>query len=233
MPTSPHDPATYYQTIRNIFQESGRPEVADGQAKYMRDQFEFFGLKSPVWKSLAKDYFKSAGYPDDEDLKTVIRFCFQDDHREMNYFGIELCQRLLKRQTVDFINFLEELILTKSWWDTVDWLAKLAGIHFRRFPQQLRPVTCRWMDSGDIWLQRSAIICQRFYKEETDAKLLFGYILEVADSREFFLQKGAGWALREYSKVAPEVVTKFITENELPALTQREGMKWIRKQSEA
>lgn len=222
-------PEAYYQNIRNAFQAAGRPEIAEGQARYLRDQFEFFGLKMPAWTAIAKSYFKTNGFPDPEDLIPVVRLCLEDDHREMHYFGVELTQRQLKKQSAGFIDFLEELIITRSWWDTVDWIAKLAGIHFQRFPELLRPVTRRWMDSGNMWLQRSAIICQRFFKRETDAELLFSYILEVADSKEFFIQKGAGWALREYSKVAPNEVSQFIAGHQLPSLTEREGMKWIRK----
>ena len=222
-------PEKYYQRIYDAFQAAGQPEIAEGQMKYMRNQFEFFGLKAPVWTALAKELFHTLGYPDNDQLKSILRLCMQDDHREMHYVGIELVQRRLKKQDEHFIYFLAELITTHSWWDTVDWLAKLAGIHFQRFPDQLYPITRAWMDSGDIWLQRSALICQRFYKKKTDAQLLFAYILELADSKAFFIQKGAGWALREYSKVAPEAVADFIANHELPALTAREGMKWIKK----
>lgn len=231
LPPKHHISEVYYQNIRDTFQQAGKPEVAEGQMRYMRNQFEYFGLKMPAWTAIAKAYFREKGLPDGDDLKKVVRLCLEDDHREMHYFGIEITQRQLKKQDTGFIFFLEELITTKSWWDTVDWLAKLAGIHFQRFPQQLHEVTRRWMDSGNIWLQRSAIICQRFYKQGTDANLLFDYILEVANTKEFFLQKGAGWALREYSKVAPEKVTTFIKAHQLPALTVREGMKWIKKNS--
>lgn len=226
---APFPVEAYYQKVRDTFHAAGRPEIAEGQMKYMRDQFDFFGLKMPVWSVLAKALFKELGYPDHEQLPELVQLCMADDHREMHYFAVELAQRSLKKQDSNFISLLETLIITKSWWDTVDWLAKLAGIHFQRFPELLRPTTRRWMDSDNIWLQRSAIICQRFYKKNTDAELLFGYILEVADSDEFFLQKGAGWALREYSKVEPEIVKKFIEKHTLPALTRREGLKWIRK----
>lgn len=230
MAVIPPDPQNYYQTVYRAFQEAGRPEVAEGQAAYMRHQFEFFGLKMPAWMALAKALFKELGMPGYENLKSTVRLCMADEHREMQYFAIELTQKCLKKQDVDFIDFLAELITTRSWWDTVDWLAKLAGIHFKKFPDQLHPITRRWVDSGNIWLQRTALICQRFHKEATDAELLFTYILELADSREFFIQKGAGWALREYSKVAPDVVAAFIHQHpELPALSRREGIKWILK----
>ena len=195
----------------------------------MRCQFEFFGLKMPAWTALAKELFTKLGLPQGEDLKEVVRSCMADDHREMHYFALELTQRSLKKQEAGFIDLVSELITSRSWWDTVDWLAKLAGIHFKRFPELLRPVTRQWMDSGNIWLQRSAILCQRFYKKDTDVSLLFGYILELADSKEFFIPQGAGGALREYSKVNPSAVAEFIDTNELPPLTRREGMTWIHK----
>lgn len=38
------------------------------------------------------------------------------------------------------------------------------------------------------------------YKDTTDVDLLFKYIKQLANENEFFIRKGIGWALREYSK---------------------------------
>jgi 3-methyladenine DNA glycosylase AlkD len=59
--------------------------------------------------------------------------------------------------------------------------------------------------------------------------MMFDYILRVKDSEEFFIQKGAGWALREHSKTKPEEVIDFIKSNKLKSLTEREGLKWLKK----
>lgn len=67
------------------------------------------------------------------------------------------------------------------------------------------------------------------YKERTDEKLLFDYILRSADSDEFFIQKAIGWALREYSKTNPQAVRQFIGEHELKPLSRREGLKILLK----
>ena len=83
------------------------------------------------------------------------------------------------------------------------------------------------MDSGNMWLQRVCLIFQLTYKHDTDSELLFKYILELKDSKEFFIQKAAGWALRQYSKFNPELVKEFIESNELPKLTVREGSKYL------
>lgn len=221
--------SAYLSHVKHIFQEEGRPEVAEGQMRYLRNQFEFYGLKMPAWMALAKQIFKEQDLFDGEELKEFARLCFEEEHREIHYVALEMVQRKLKKQPEDFIDFLEELILSKSWWDTVDWINKLVGIHFKRYPSLIRPTTEKWMASGNIWLQRVCLIFQLFYKQETDQELLFEYILRLADSREFFIQKAAGWALRQYSRVEPQTVEDFINSQALAPLTKREGLRLIKK----
>lgn len=220
-------PAEYYQKVRDTFRAHGNPETAQGQMAYMRHQFEYFGLKMPAWTKLTRDIMASEGVPDGAHLQHLVRLCFADEHREMQYFGLECVQKMLKKQPAEFAEFLEELIRTKSWWDTVDWIAKLVGIHFKRYPDSIRPATEGWMESGHMWLQRVCLIFQLSYRDKTDAGLLFGYIRRVAHSKEFFLQKGAGWALRQYSRTDPEAVRRFLAETAVAPLTRREGGKYI------
>lgn len=224
------EPANYLQYVKNIFQETGNPNTAEGQMKYMRNQFEFYGLKAEIWIKASKQIFKEKGIPEGENLIQLIRLCFEDEYREIQYFALEMTQTALKKQEEDFIEILEELIVTKSWWDTVDWISKLVNIHFKRFPKNMESITHRWIESDNMWLQRTAIIFQRYYKINTNKELLFKYILRHTDSKEFFIQKAAGWSLREYSKVNPGSVINFIDNNpQLAPLTKREGLKWLQK----
>ncbi len=219
-------PQEYYQYVKTIFRREGNPETARGQKAYMRDKFEFYGLKTPERTALSKTIFRDKGIPTGTGLIHLIRLCVNDEYRELNYFGLEMAERALKKQTEDFIHFLEELLTTRSWWDTVDYLSKFVGIHFLRFPELKIPVTEAWMASGNIWLQRVCLIFQLSYKEETDTRLMFRYILQLQNSGEFFIQKGAGWALRQYSKNEAEAVIQFIKNNPgLAPLTKREGLK--------
>jgi 3-methyladenine DNA glycosylase AlkD len=134
----------------------------------------------------------------------------------------------LDSTTIDLcleVFFLEELICTRSWWDTVDWVNKLVGLHFRRYPDLIKPVTERWMASGNFWLQRVCLIFQLTYKDKTDSDMMFDYVRRLADSKEFFLQKGAGWALRQYAKTNPDAVLEFVLNTRLAPLTRREALK--------
>lgn len=222
-------PTQYLQKVITFFQKNGNPEIAEGQMNYMRNQFEFYGVKAPLWVKFSREIFKAEGVLHGEELKSFVRMCMDEEHRELHYFGIQMVEKVAKKQEEDFIDFLEELILTHSWWDTVDWISKMVGWHFMRFPKQTQPVTEDWISSNNIWLQRMAIIFQRYKNYPTDEKMLFDYILRAKDSEEFFIQKAAGWALREHSKRNPETVLNFIKKHQLKPLTVREGLKWIRK----
>jgi 3-methyladenine DNA glycosylase AlkD len=222
--------AAYVATVKARFSEAGDPQVAQQQMAYMKGKFEFFGLKMPAWSVIAKQMHQDHGIPTGEDLKEMIRLCFSDDHREMHYFALECLQKKLRTLGEADIDFLEELITTNSWWDSVDWLNKLVGLHFKRFPHLIAPVTTRWMDSGNVWLQRVCIIFQLAYKHTTDAELLFSNIKKISRSKEFFLQKAAGWALRQYARVNPEAVLLFLSQTQLAPLTRREASKHLSAQ---
>lgn len=222
-------PKEYLQKVLSFFQANGNPEIAEGQMNYMRNKFEFYGVKAPGWVKFSKGIMKSEGIFQKEELKEFVRLCMKEEHREMHYFGLQMVEKATKKEEEDFIDFLEELILTHSWWDSVDWITKMVSWHFMRFPKQIKSVTEKWMTSKNIWLQRTAIIFQRYKNYPTDEKMMFDYILRVKDSEEFFIQKGAGWALREHSKTEPEAVINFIKNNQLASLTEREGLKWLKK----
>ena len=47
-------PKEYLQKVISFFQASGNPEIAEGQMNYMRNKFEFYGVKAPGWVKLSK-----------------------------------------------------------------------------------------------------------------------------------------------------------------------------------
>lgn len=221
----------YYEIIRRKFSEVENPEIAVQQSRYMKHLFEYFGLKAPSWQGMLKELFTQYGILHGEDLIDFIELCFADDHREMQYAAIEMAQKAVKKEQENYIEVIEFMIINKSWWDSVDWISSgIAGAFFLRFPHMIVPITERWMHSGNIWLQRAAIIFQLKYKNKTNLDLLGKYILSVAASKEFFLRKAAGWALRTVSYFNPAFVSTFVKENpHLSNLTKKEAMRIILK----
>ena len=126
------------------------------------------------------------------------------------------------------IQLFEKLIVEKSWWDTVDYLANhIIGPWFKKYPESIPAITSRWNKSKNIWLQRSSLLFQLKYKKETDTALLKSYILNLVGSKEFFVKKAIGWVLREYSKTNGDYVRKFVKDHPLQPLSAKEALKWL------
>jgi 3-methyladenine DNA glycosylase AlkD len=221
-------PEAYVRLILDLFLKVGDPIRAEQQRAYMQHQFDFCGLGAPQWLSLLKEIFGQHGTFTGKKLDQFVRLCYEQEYREMHYAGLEMMQKRLQEQNQNWILVLERCIQTHSWWDSVDWLAKLTGIHFKNFPELQYPYCEKWIDSHHMWLQRVAIIHQLLYKEKTDEKLLFALIKKVASSKEFFIQKACGWALRQYAKINPVRVQWFLDKNTLSKLTVREAMKQLK-----
>ena len=104
---------------------------------------------------------------------------------------------------------LEQLIVTKSWWDTIDILDRVVGSLVYDKPE-LEKIILEWSLSDNIWLRRVAIDHQLLRKAKTNVRLMEKILLNNLDQTEFFINKAIGWALRDYSKTNPEWVASFI-----------------------
>jgi 3-methyladenine DNA glycosylase AlkD len=67
------------------------------------------------------------------------------------------------------------------------------------------------------------------WRLDTDTTRLLGYAQQLADEKEFFIRKAIGWALRDYARWNPQVVTDFLMAHRhtLSGLTVREAAKHL------
>lgn len=215
--------------LKSIFYDHRNAENAAPMEKYMKDLFPFVGIKSPERRELSKQFIRNFNFQA-EDAETVIKELWEMPEREFQYVAADLLVRNKKHITDIHTDFLQYLITTKSWWDTVDTLANhLAGALFSTCPHLIYERGEEWLQSENIWLQRTMILFQLKYKDKTDADLLFSIIEQTSHIKEFFIQKAIGWSLREYSKTNPDTVIQFIETHDLSNLAKREGLKHIQK----
>jgi 3-methyladenine DNA glycosylase AlkD len=220
----------YIKGLHHEFRKKRNAENAASMKQYMRNQFDFFGLKSVDRRTLCKLYMLTLPLPEGRELHKIVIELWALPERDFQYFAIELLMKCKKQWDEKDISLFEKLIVNKSWWDTVDYLAnQVVGPWFRKYPQHIKPVTNRWNQSDNIWLQRMSLLFQLKYKDDTDYDLLFRYIKNLSGSGEFFVQKAIGWVLREYSKTDPDAVLNFLKLNELKPLSRREAVKVIER----
>ncbi len=203
---------------------------AQPMSKYMRFLFPYFGIKSPERIELVKSYFKEKGIPLLVELEEIIIELWNAPEREAHYAALDVLEKSLRKLDSTHLPLMEYLITHQSWWDSVDTIAtRLVGEILKKHPQVITEYSEKWITSSNMWLQRVAILFQLKYGAKTNAPLLFDYITRCASSKEFFIQKGIGWALREYSKTNPQMVIDFIAQTNLAPLSKREGLKWVKR----
>ena len=211
------------------FRKNTNKEVAEGQKKYMRNKFEFLGIKAPLKNEILKAHYKEFGKPDKSKMNDYVKFLWEQPEREFQHIAINMYEKVMKEFVPEDIEILEFMIENKSWWDSVDSVVRLNKTYFQKFPELVKEHTGRWINSDNFWFQRSALIFQLNYREKMDANLIFSYIKKVSNSKEFFVQKAIGWILRQYSKFNPEAVIEFVENNKLAKLSEREALKIINK----
>jgi 3-methyladenine DNA glycosylase AlkD len=192
-----------------LFELVDRKRAMGAQA-YMKDIAPFIGVATPERRAAVKKIAKSMQVPTSQELGAAARKLWKLEEREFQYAANDLIDIHWKVADKDFLaDHVEHLLVTKSWWDTVDGLGSVA----------VSPLTDKfgcekliesWNTSTNIWLNRAAIQHQRGRRYETDNKLILRYCDVHSDSKEFFIVKAIGWALRDMAKVSPREVREFL-----------------------
>ncbi|MEM9907417.1 MAG: DNA alkylation repair protein [Cyanobacteria bacterium P01_D01_bin.44] len=220
---------SYLRSLRTHFEQHAHPENVPAMEKYMRNQFKFLGIKTPEHNALFKQFIAAQGLPELSQLETILLTLWSWPEREFQYLGGDFLHRFRKQLTPEVLPTIEELITTKSWWDTVDGLAShTVSDLYKQSPTEVSEYIDRWRHSDNLWLRRTTLLFQLSYKTDTDEPLLFSLLEENTLSDEFFIQKAIGWALREYSKTAPKAVKQFVADHTMASLSRREALKWLK-----
>lgn len=204
----------------------GIPKDAVAMKAYMKNKFEFLGVKTPARRKLAKAFFKQ--HTDSVIDWNFINEAWNNPYRELQYTALDYLEIRKKLLTPSDFPRLKKLAQTKSWWDTINFLDRLVESIIAQFPET-KEIILAWSCDEDIWLRRLAIDHQLLRKEETDTELLEKILINNLGQTEFFINKAIGWALRDYSKTNPDWVRDFIErhQTEMAALSIREGSKYL------
>lgn len=201
---------------------------APAMRAYMRDQFVFFGIATPIRRAAMKPLQPDgdAGF-----LLAIAEALWQMPERECRYAAVDLLARRVRRLGLAALPQLLDLARRDPWWDTVDGLASVVG-KIVRAARHSDPQAQRAMDAAltdpSLWVRRIAMIHQLGWRADTDCQRLFAYARQLAPEPDFFIRKAIGWALRDYARHDPEAIRQFVADcPELSPLSRREAMKHL------
>jgi 3-methyladenine DNA glycosylase AlkD len=215
--------------VSNLFRINADEENAKQMSRYLKNKFEFYGIKQKLRSELEKPFLQKQNLPPLNDISNVVNSCWEHPKREMQFFALDFLTKYTKQMNPDHLYYFEGLVQQKSWWDTVDYIStRLSGEVLKRFPNEIESFGKRWVEHNNMWVNRMGILFQLKYKENSNQTLLFNACLRHAKSKEFFIQKVIGWVLREYGKTYPNEVEDFINKNNFAPLSVREGLRIIK-----
>jgi 3-methyladenine DNA glycosylase AlkD len=217
--------AAYLNAVETALVPLRDERRAVAMAAYMKNCFAFLGIPTLVRRGAVKQILK----PDPQEVHGIMRALWTWEQREYQYVALDLLVATAKKlDAKTTLGLIRELALAKSWWDSVDGLAGIGRIILFRHPE-LRYMVREWGSHDSFWVNRLAILHQLGWRDATDTSLLFELCLAHAHSKEFFVRKAIGWALRDYAWTNPDAVRGFVEENrgKLSNLSVREALKNI------
>lgn len=219
------------KAVQLALREIAEPDKAPAMRAYMKSAMPFLGVQAGPRKAALRRVFaehRLDGAP--AWRRAVLELWREAEFREERYAAIELSGFRYYRdfQTLYTVPMYEEMIVTGAWWDLVDELAthRVGGL-LAAFPDSMRPLMLEWAQGDDLWKRRTSILSQNRFKDRTDTALLYACIEPSLSDNDFFARKAIGWALREYAKVSPAEVVRYVQAKGISGLSRREALKNI------
>lgn len=226
-----HADAALMASVREALGARADPSRAPGLQAYMKSVMPYLGLSAPALRAVCRERFTAHRLPTFEVWRdTTLALWREARFREERYAAMVLAEHRFYRpfQQLSTLPLYRELIVTGAWWDYVDLLAShQVGTLLRLFPAPMARTLRAGARDEDMWLRRAAILAQLSFKQATDLRLLYDCIEPSMDSREFFLRKGIGWALRQYARTDAAEILRFVHthRDRLSPLSKREALK--------
>jgi 3-methyladenine DNA glycosylase AlkD len=236
--------------VRDGLRRAADPAKAAQMQRYMKSAMPFRGVSAPDQRRLWREIFSAHPLSSFAEWEDVALELWRDAaFREERYAAIALTdlKRYAAFRTPTAIPMFEEMIVTGAWWDYVDAIASHHLGDILRAEQRagksdrVGALMRRWARDRDLWKRRAAILCQIRFKKDTDLDLLYACLepnLQTSNTapprrddvtRDFFIRKAVGWALRQYAWVNPREVRRYVAAHRdgLSKLSVREAMRNI------
>lgn len=206
------------------------PKRAAGAQAYMKDIAPFLGVATPERRAAVRAICKTLPDPTSDQIGKTATKLYAMKEREFAYAANDLIDYYSDFADKDFLEkYVEKLVTTKSWWDTVDGLGSVA-ISPLTVSYPNKKLIEKWIRSENIWLNRAAIQHQRGRRKNTNVFYVLELCARFSDSREFFITKAVGWALRDIAAFDKPAVRAYLRDHpELHSVSVREANRGLNR----
>ncbi len=221
--------------VRRELRRVADPRKAPAMQAYMKSKMPYHGVSAVLLRQSYPLLFRKIDLSAPQAWHRAVFALWRGaKYREERYAAIALTgiEAAAGFQTPAAMPLYEEMIVTGAWWDYVDEIAaNRVGPILRGYPASMKKKMLAWSESENIWKRRTSILCQLRFKQHTDLDLLYACIEPSLDSKEFFMRKGIGWALRQVAWTDPAEIRRYVRKHKerLSGLSRREALKNLGK----
>jgi 3-methyladenine DNA glycosylase AlkD len=201
-------------------QKELRKRVKKGKAKllqrYFREKLPFMGVMVPQIREIAKEYYREdKERKPSEVYKTATKLMRGRYHEEKN---LALFILQLYNKQFDVVPFCERHLSWFDNWDLTDMIG--AGTIGKKALKDKRMIKkfYAWAKSKNLWTRRLAAVSTLPLIKNKNIEPSMKIAKMLAKDKEYMVQKGYAWTLKEAATIDTGRVVKFLKKHNSPRL---------------
>nr|WP_068891921.1 DNA alkylation repair protein [Pedobacter panaciterrae] len=216
-----HITSTYISEIINRLIEKKPYDKVSGHTdlkSYIGTKYEVIGLTVPMQRSILKIGYTFSTLPLCDQLPVWDAIWKNTDVYEVLSQCIYFIERNWQKLDVN-----EVWKIVRSWvkkidnWAHSDGLSDIYAHLMEKMPEEIYTQYNLWNKSENPWERRQSLVGMLLYSKKRKSLLPASKLLDMVNplinDKDYFVQKGLGWALREIGNVYPDEAMFFLSQN--------------------
>ena len=194
------------EQIRAQLFSLGDKERAKKSKEYLKSPYEFYGMKLPEIRKIMKEYRNLDFY---SALNLFDDLWKSGNHEEMNC-ALALLPYYINQHQIEVWKFLMERLDRAKSWDLIDDLSThiIGKILDERI--ELMSEIKKLSESRNSWFRRTSVVSTLPLIKKNKIELTLRLAEKLIYDDDVYVQKGAGWMIREAGKKNRFAVREFI-----------------------
>jgi len=200
------NPDLEIEKIRQELASLGDKKRAENSKRYLKSQYAFYGVRVPQLRKISKDYKDIDIY---EAYNLFDELWKSGNHEEMN-LAVFILGNQKKKFNLETWKFIMQRLERAKSWDHIDCLSSsiLGEILVNNI--DLTGEVKQMIESRNPWIRRTAIVSTYKLIKKNKLELTMRLAEKLVYDSDIYVQKGAGWMLRELGKKDRRLLREFI-----------------------
>jgi 3-methyladenine DNA glycosylase AlkD len=190
----------------------------EAAAAYLNTKLKVLGVPVPLQREVAKNGFTFSDRRIDEQIELWEDVFHKAEYHEIKSQALLFVERNFKKLDKELLwKSMKGWIASTDNWAHSDGLSSYYSKILEAREDLVFPVLKKWNASKNLWERRQSLVSLMYYQRTKQkfvpVKEMKILIENLLGDKEYYVQKGLGWTLREMRQVYKKETDKFIEGN--------------------